>query len=133
MGPGVADAEDNVGGPDASCVVFGAGLGADAHAAASSPPTIIVASRLGEMRILGPSDGLSVETGDGAICYFDLDAALTRMLAKVGGDTLGDRCQPVAVFGEASPNRVEVAVADQPADRPDLARSDRPVIDLDDR
>ena len=47
--------------------------------------------------------------------------------------TLLDRGQPVLVFGQTAADRVEVAVPDQPSDRPDLPGPDRPMVDLDDR
>ena len=45
----------------------------------------------------------------------------------------GDRREPVAILGKSSPHRVEVAVADQPGDGPDLAGAHLPMVDLDDR
>jgi hypothetical protein len=45
VGPGVADAEDDAGGPDGSGVVSGAGLAAAAQATTRSPTTIVRSDR----------------------------------------------------------------------------------------
>ncbi len=56
MGPGVADAEDDAGGPDGAGLVLGAGLVADVQAATRTPTTIVVASRESEDPIRYPPD-----------------------------------------------------------------------------
>ena len=45
---------------------------------------------------------------------------------------VADGREPVAVLGQVAAHRSEVALADQPRDRADRARADRPVVDLDD-
>src|SRR6266511_3009494 len=47
--------------------------------------------------------------------------------------TLADRRQPVLVFRQAPPYRIEVASLERAADRADLASADLPVVDLDHR
>src|SRR5688500_15782960 len=60
-------------------------------------------------------------------------SAVPAPRAASGSGTLGDRGDPVAVLREPPAHRVEVPVADQPADRAHLAGADRTVVDLDDR
>src|SRR5688500_13425926 len=50
-----------------------------------------------------------------------------------GSGTLADRGQPVLVLRQAAPNGVEVAVLDQPRHGPHRPRTERAVVDLDDR
>ena len=55
-----------------------------------------------------------------------------RRAVRVGSPAR-DLRQPVRVLGQPAAHRVEVAVADELPDRADLARADRPMVDLDDR
>jgi len=58
--------------------------------------------------------------------------AATPTLRLSTSSTSADRRQPVLVFRQATTDRIEVPIPHEPADRADLARAHRPVVDLDD-